>query len=198
MRIELLQALPPRSTHAHLGQHVHLERADLITARARLLQQQRRRAPLSPFGGSTTIVPASDYVSGRWASERDVELRHERRAPSGGPRWRRTRVHQRTPYSRSSTATPASSTRPIPARTRRSAGRNPSTCYRRGLGDQVGSRSGRSPEFLRYATSLSLTASARARSFFRLWFSICRMRSRVTLKVRPTSSSVLGFSPSSP
>src|SRR4029079_5289252 len=50
----------------------------------------------------------------------------------------------------------------------------------------------------RYATSRSLTASASARSFFRLWFSICRIRSRVTLKVRPTSSSVLGCWPSSP
>jgi hypothetical protein len=26
---------------------------------------------LSRFGGSATIMPASDYVSGRWASERD-------------------------------------------------------------------------------------------------------------------------------
>ena len=34
-----------------------------------------------------------------------------------------------------------------------------------------------------YATSRSWAASARARSFFRPWFSICRIRSRVTLKV---------------
>ena len=54
------------------------------------------------------------------------------------------------------------------------------------------------PVLVRQATSRSLTASARARSFFRLWFSICRMRSRVTLNVRPTSSSVLGCWPSSP
>ena len=54
------------------------------------------------------------------------------------------------------------------------------------------------PLLVRQATSRSLTASARARSFFRLWFSICRMRSRVTLNVRPTSSSVLGCWPSSP
>ena len=50
----------------------------------------------------------------------------------------------------------------------------------------------------RQATSRSFAASASARSFFRLWFSICRIRSRVTLNVRPTSSSVRGCSPSSP
>ncbi len=49
-----------------------------------------------------------------------------------------------------------------------------------------------------YATSRSENESLRARSFLRLWFSICRMRSRVTLNVRPTSSSVRGCSPSSP
>ncbi len=49
-----------------------------------------------------------------------------------------------------------------------------------------------------YATSRSVCESASARSFFRLWFSICRMRSRVTLKVRPTSSSVRGCWPSRP
>ena len=37
-------------------------------------------------------------------------------------------------------------------------------------------------------------ASASARSFFRPWFSIWRIRSRVTLKARPTSSSVRGCS----
>jgi hypothetical protein len=42
------------------------------------------------------------------------------------------------------------------------------------------------------ATSRSFAVSARTRSFFRLWFSICRIRSRVTLNVRPTSSSVRG------
>jgi hypothetical protein len=57
------------------------------------------------------------------------------------------------------------------------------------------SRSGSKP---RYATSRNFCASASARSFFRLWFSICRMRSRVTLNVRPTSSSVRGCWPSSP
>ncbi len=48
------------------------------------------------------------------------------------------------------------------------------------------------------ATSRSLFDSARARSFFRPWFSICRMRSRVTWNARPTSSSVRGCSPFSP
>ena len=48
------------------------------------------------------------------------------------------------------------------------------------------------------ATSRTLDASASARSFFRLWCSICRMRSRVTLNARPTSSSVRGWRPSSP
>src|SRR5439155_14753120 len=43
-----------------------------------------------------------------------------------------------------------------------------------------------------YATSRSFAASASARSFFRLWFSIWRIRSRVTLKARPTSSRVRG------
>ena len=46
--------------------------------------------------------------------------------------------------------------------------------------------------------SRSVWLSASARSFFRLWFSIWRIRSRVTLNVRPTSSSVRGGSPSSP
>ncbi len=49
-----------------------------------------------------------------------------------------------------------------------------------------------------YATSRSFCASARDCSFFRLWFSIWRIRSRVTLKVRPTSSSVRGCSPPRP
>src|SRR6266487_1986034 len=49
-----------------------------------------------------------------------------------------------------------------------------------------------------YATSLRATESASARSFFRLWFSIWRIRSRVTLNARPTSSSVQGCSPFSP
>jgi len=49
-----------------------------------------------------------------------------------------------------------------------------------------------------YATSLSELVTASARSFFRLWFSIWRIRSRVTLNARPTSSSVRGCSPSSP
>ena len=48
------------------------------------------------------------------------------------------------------------------------------------------------------AMSRRWSMSASARSFFRLWFSICRIRSRVTLNVRPTSSSVCGCRPSSP
>jgi hypothetical protein len=60
----------------------------------------------------------------------------------------------------------------------------------------------RGPQFVREqvyaATSLSFAESASARSFFRLWFSIWRIRSRVTLKVRPTSSSVRGCSPFRP
>jgi hypothetical protein len=49
-----------------------------------------------------------------------------------------------------------------------------------------------------YATSRTRAASASARSFFRPWCSIWRMRSRVTLNARPTSSSVRGCCPSSP
>ena len=49
-----------------------------------------------------------------------------------------------------------------------------------------------------YATSRSFCASASDCSFFSDWFSIWRMRSRVTLNVRPTSSSVRGCSPPSP
>ena len=49
-----------------------------------------------------------------------------------------------------------------------------------------------------YATSRSFSLSASARSFFRLWFSICLIRSRVTRNVRPTSSSVHGDSPFKP
>ena len=49
-----------------------------------------------------------------------------------------------------------------------------------------------------YATSRSFCASARLCSFFSDWFSIWRIRSRVTLNVRPTSSSVRGCSPPSP
>ncbi len=49
-----------------------------------------------------------------------------------------------------------------------------------------------------YATSRSFCASARDCSFFSDWFSIWRMRSRVTLNVRPTSSSVRGCSPPKP
>ena len=48
------------------------------------------------------------------------------------------------------------------------------------------------------ATSRSFCASARLWSFFSDWFSIWRMRSRVTLNVRPTSSSVRGCSPPRP
>jgi hypothetical protein len=48
------------------------------------------------------------------------------------------------------------------------------------------------------ATSRTLAASARARSFFRLWCSIWRIRTRVTLNARPTSSSDRGWRPSSP
>ena len=48
------------------------------------------------------------------------------------------------------------------------------------------------------ATSRSFWASARLCSFFSDWFSIWRIRSRVTLNVRPTSSSVRGCSPPSP
>ena len=49
-----------------------------------------------------------------------------------------------------------------------------------------------------HATSRSFCASARDCSFFSDWFSIWRMRSRVTLNVRPTSSSVRGCSPPRP
>ena len=49
-----------------------------------------------------------------------------------------------------------------------------------------------------HATSRTLAASASARSFFRLWCSIWRIRSRVTLNARPTSSSVRGCWPSRP
>ena len=48
------------------------------------------------------------------------------------------------------------------------------------------------------ATSRSFCASASDCSFFSDWFSIWRMRSRVTLNVRPTSSSVRGCSPPRP
>ena len=48
------------------------------------------------------------------------------------------------------------------------------------------------------ATSRSFCASASDCSFFSDWFSIWRMRSRVTLNVRPTSSRVRGCSPPSP
>ena len=54
------------------------------------------------------------------------------------------------------------------------------------------------PSASRYATSRSFCASARLWSFLSDWFSIWRMRSRVTLNVRPTSSSVRGCSPPSP
>ena len=47
-------------------------------------------------------------------------------------------------------------------------------------------------------TSRSFCASPSCCSFFRLWFSIWRIRSRVTLNVRPTSSRVRGCSPPSP
>ncbi len=49
-----------------------------------------------------------------------------------------------------------------------------------------------------YATSRSFWASASDCSFFSDWFSIWRIRSRVTLNVRPTSSSVRGCSPPRP
>ena len=48
------------------------------------------------------------------------------------------------------------------------------------------------------ATSRSFCASASDCSFFSDWFSIWRIRSRVTLNVRPTSSSVRGCSPPRP
>src|SRR6478609_3535934 len=51
---------------------------------------------------------------------------------------------------------------------------------------------------VRQATSRSFCASASDCSFLSDWFSIWRMRSRVTLNVRPTSSSVRGCSPPSP
>ncbi len=54
------------------------------------------------------------------------------------------------------------------------------------------------PAGVRQATSRSFCASARLWSFFNDWFSIWRIRSRVTLNVRPTSSSVRGCSPPSP
>ncbi len=41
-----------------------------------------------------------------------------------------------------------------------------------------------------YEASRRRWASGRASSFFRVWFSIWRMRSRVTWNARPTSSSV--------
>ena len=59
-------------------------------------------------------------------------------------------------------------------------------------------RAGRRSRRERQATSRSFCESASARSFFRLWFSIWRIRSRVTLNARPTSSSVRGCSPFSP
>ncbi len=61
---------------------------------------------------------------------------------------------------------------------------------------RLAARGGR--ERPRYATSRSFCESARARSFFRPWFSICRIRSRVTWNARPTSSSVHGCSPFRP
>jgi hypothetical protein len=48
------------------------------------------------------------------------------------------------------------------------------------------------------AASRSAAASASVLSVLRPCFSICRMRSRVTLNVRPTSSSVHGFLPCNP
>ena len=41
-----------------------------------------------------------------------------------------------------------------------------------------------------YVASRSRCASGSDSSFLSVWFSICRMRSRVTLNARPTSSSV--------
>ena len=72
------------------------------------------------------------------------------------------------------------------------------------VAERVGRRHGRAVYAERagrradYATSLTRCASASARSFFRPWCSIWRMRSRVTLNARPTSSSVRGCWPSSP
>ena len=68
--------------------------------------------------------------------------------------------------------------------------------FRASVAARLQPRSLLSPD--RYATSRTLLASANARSFFRLWCSIWRIRSRVTLNVRPTSSSVRGCWPSSP
>ena len=65
------------------------------------------------------------------------------------------------------------------------------------LGLGPGARCGRATS-VGYATSRSFCASASVCSFFSDWFSICRIRSRVTLNVRPTSSSVRGCSPPSP
>ena len=48
------------------------------------------------------------------------------------------------------------------------------------------------------ATVRSFCDSAIAWSFFRLWFSIWRTRSRVTLNALPTSSRVRGCSPARP
>ena len=49
-----------------------------------------------------------------------------------------------------------------------------------------------------HAESRRRCASGSDSSFFSVWFSICRIRSRVTLNARPTSSSVYGRAPVSP
>ena len=49
-----------------------------------------------------------------------------------------------------------------------------------------------------HEASLRRCASGSPSSFFNVLFSICRMRSRVTPKARPTSSSVRAFPPASP
>ena len=77
------------------------------------------------------------------------------------------------------------------------SGERPLLREQRLRGDRQGRRPSRRDDVV-YEASLRRCASGSPSSFFSVLFSICRIRSRVTPKARPTSSSVRAFWPRSP
>ena len=63
------------------------------------------------------------------------------------------------------------------------------------MGPRPAASARRAAAILRTITSRRRCASGSASSFFSVWLSICRIRSRVTLNAWPISSSVRGCSP---
>ena len=145
--------------------------------------------------------PRRSFTSPTRAAGRDQHQRRQRPVPAWSLNSRRTPM----PRSRSAAAAPAMRARVAEGEERADLWRKHNEQYA-GFDDyESRSSAARSAVFVleprrrrRQPASRSICASGRRFSFFSVLFSIWRIRSRVTPKVRPTSSRVSGSSPERP